>query len=138
MDGEQLGAPPEVLERLRANLVERWVPSQLEIAAIFYHQTDPETARWLGERTLSMPVNVAERYLAQLADIDFRHRINDVDLPVLAMWGMHDQLIDPQWADWFDKRALPGWRVERLEHSGHGSLVDEPARVADLLRAFIG
>ena len=86
---------------------ERWVPSQLETAAIFYHQTDPATARWLGEQTLGMPVHVAERYFAQLAGIDFRHRINDVDLPVLAMWGMHDQLIDPQWADWFDKRDLP-------------------------------
>jgi hypothetical protein len=40
---------------------------------------------------------------------------------------MCDQLIDPQWADWFKKRALPGWQIERLEHSGRGSMVDEPA-----------
>jgi hypothetical protein len=50
-------------------------------------QTDPVTARWLGEQTLRMPVHIAGRYFAQLAGIDFRHRITNVDLPVLAMWG---------------------------------------------------
>jgi hypothetical protein len=45
-------------------------------------------------------------------------------------------LADPRWAGWIQCRNLPGWRVEMLEQSGHGSMVDEPARVAELLREF--
>ncbi len=33
---------------------------------------------------------------------------------------------------------LPGWSVGTPEHSGHGSMVDEPARVAELLSGFSG
>jgi pimeloyl-ACP methyl ester carboxylesterase len=136
VEGEEFGIEPEVFEVLRTRIVENWIPTQLATAKIFYHQTDDETARWIAERTLSMPVHIAEKYFSQLRTIDFRDRLADVRIPVLVLWGAHDRLADPRWAGWIQCRNLPGWRVEVLEQSGHGSMVDEPARVAELLREF--
>jgi pimeloyl-ACP methyl ester carboxylesterase len=135
-DGEQFGMPAEAFEELRAGIVENWIPTQLATAKIFYHQTDDDTARWIAEQTLAMPVHIAERCFSQLPTIDFRDRLAAVLIPVLVLWGAHDELADPRWAGWIRDRHLPGWRVEVLEHSGHGSMVDEPARVAALLREF--
>jgi pimeloyl-ACP methyl ester carboxylesterase len=134
--GEEFGAPPEAFEGLRAGIVENWIPTQLATAKIFYHKTDEETARWIAEQTLAMPVHIAEKYFSQLPTIDFRDRLAEVLIPVLVLWGAHDQLADPGWAGWIRGRNLPGWRVETLKQSGHGSMVDEPARVAELLREF--
>jgi pimeloyl-ACP methyl ester carboxylesterase len=135
--GEELGTPPEVFERLRAGMVENWVPTQLATAKVFYHQTDDDTARWIAEQTLAMPVHIAQKYFSQLSTIDFRDRLAEVVIPVLVLWGAHDQLADPRWAGWIRDRSLRRWRVEILEQSGHGLMVDEPARVAALLREFM-
>jgi pimeloyl-ACP methyl ester carboxylesterase len=135
-EGEELGTPSEAFEGLRAGIVENWIPTQLATARIFYHQTDEQTARWIAEQTLAMPVHIAEKYFSQLPTIDLRNRLAEVPIPVLVLWGAHDQLADPRWAGWIRDRKLPGWRVETLEQSGHGLMVDEPARAAELLREF--
>jgi pimeloyl-ACP methyl ester carboxylesterase len=135
-EDEAFGTSPETFDGLRAGVVDNWIPTQLATAKIFYHQTDDDTARWLAEQTLSMPVHIAEKYFSQLPTIDFRDRLAEVLIPVLVLWGAHDQLADPRWAGWFRDRNLPGWRVETLEQSGHGAMVDEPVRVAELLREF--
>jgi pimeloyl-ACP methyl ester carboxylesterase len=135
-EGEEFGTSSETFEGLRAGIVENWIPTQLATAKVFYHRTDHETARWIAEQTLVMPVHIAEKYFSQLPTIDFRERLAEVPIPVLVLWGAHDQLADPRWASWIRARNLPGWRVETLEESGHGPMVDEPARVAELLREF--
>ncbi|MBT2273344.1 alpha/beta fold hydrolase [Rhodococcus qingshengii] len=135
-DGEEFGVPLAVFEGLHAGLAANWVATQVGSADSFYHQTDAPTAQWLTGRCLAMPVHIAERYFGQLASIDFRDRLGDLDVPVLVIWGQQDQLADPRWADWI-RENNPKWTVEMLDHSGHGLMVDEPARTAELLRAFI-
>ncbi|MGW3623029.1 alpha/beta fold hydrolase [Streptomyces sp. NPDC000880] len=137
-EGEEFGVPPDVYEQMRTDIVSSWVPTQLETAKIFFHRTDPATARWIFEQTLAMPVHIAARYFAQLPSIDFRDRLTEITLPVLLLWGAHDRLTDPRWTEWFRARDLPGWRVEILEQSGHGAMVDESARMAESLREFTG
>jgi pimeloyl-ACP methyl ester carboxylesterase len=134
---EEIGTPAEAFTEMHAHLANSWVATQLQIAEIFYHRADIATARWLAERSLAMPIHIAERYFAQLSGIDFRDRLADVTVPVLVLWGTHDQLIDPRWAEWLRSRNLPGWSVEMLQHSGHGAMVDEPVRIAELLRSFV-
>lgn len=135
--GEDIGVPSEVFTGIHTGLVANWVATQTGSADNFFHQTDAPTARWLADRCLAMPVYIGERYFVQLATIDFRDRLGDVQVPVLVLWGRHDQLADPRWADWIRQRDLPKWTVEMLDHSGHGLMVDEPARTAELLRHFI-
>lgn len=136
-DGEEVGLPPEVFASLQSGLADNWVATHASSADIFYHQTDAPTARWLTERGLAMPVHIGQRLFGRLASIDFRDRLADVRVPVLSIWGRHDQLSDPRWAEWIRQRQLPQWTVEMLDHSGHGLMVDEPTRTAELLRHFI-
>ncbi|MGW3150307.1 alpha/beta fold hydrolase [Streptomyces sp. NPDC001177] len=133
-----LGTPGDVFAGVQQALATGFVPAIGHTAGTFFHQTDEATARWLTEKCLDMPIHLAERYFAQLATIDFRPVLGDVGVPVLVAWGEHDQMADPRWAGWLRDQSLPGWSVESLEHSGHGAMVDEPERVAELLRDFSG
>jgi pimeloyl-ACP methyl ester carboxylesterase len=135
--GTELGAPPELFDRLAAGFGASFVPAQLGIADMFFHQTDAVTARWIMEQTLAMPVHIARRLFGALQHIDFTDRLKEVDVPVLVVWGARDQVADPRWLDWFDEQALPGWTTASLPDSGHGSMVDEPGRLAGLLRDFV-
>jgi non-heme chloroperoxidase len=137
-DDLDLGTSAEAYAGLRQALVERTVPTLLQTGEIFYHQTDEATARWLTEKCLDFPVHLAERYFGRLAEIDFRPQLTEVGVPVLVAWGAHDRMADPRWGDWLREQNLPGWSVETLTHSGHGAMVDEPVRVAKLLREFSG
>jgi pimeloyl-ACP methyl ester carboxylesterase len=137
-DDLELGTPAAAFAGLQQALVERIVPTVLQTGGVFFHQTDEATARWLTEKCLDLPVHLAERYFSQLAEIDFRPQLAEVGVPVLVAWGAHDQMADPRWADWLREQNLPGWSVETLPHSGHGAMVDEPARVAELLHRFSG
>lgn len=130
-----LGMPAEVFAGIQDGIANHWIATQQSIAKIFYHQTDEATGGWLAQQCLSMPVHIAIRYFSQLASIDYASRLHEVAIPVLVMWGAHDQIADPRWAGWF-RSEVPGWHVEMLANSGHGSMIDEPALMAELLRKF--
>lgn len=137
-DEDDLGTPAEAFAGMQQALSGGFVPMVLGMAGVFFHQTDEATARWLLEKCLALPVHLAERYFAQLAEIDFRPVLGEVGIPVLAAWGEQDRMADPRWAAWLRERDLPGWSVATLAHSGHGMMVDEPRRVAELLLDFTG
>lgn len=106
-------------------------------ADIFFHQTDPEYARHIFEATLAMRQDVASALFADLGSLNLESKLPEVAVPVLALWGEHDNLADPRWADWFREKNYPHWQVDTLAHSGHGSMVDEPAEVARRIREFV-
>jgi pimeloyl-ACP methyl ester carboxylesterase len=131
------GMPPEALAGLQAGLADDWQATQLAAAQSFYHQTAPERARHLAEQTFAMPPGLGLRQLAQLETLDLRDRLDEVRISALVLWGVHDQIMDPRAADWIERQNLPGWQVERLQHSGHGATVDEPERIAELIREYV-
>ncbi|WP_113704639.1 alpha/beta fold hydrolase [Nonomuraea lactucae] len=135
-DDLEIGTPIDAFDGVLAGLSESWVESILGAAGAFYHRTDAATAGWLAGKSLEMPAHLGLRYFRQLASIDFRARLADVTVPVLVAWGAQDQMADPRWAGWLRERNLPRWSVELIEDAGHGAMVDQPARLADLLRGF--
>jgi pimeloyl-ACP methyl ester carboxylesterase len=136
-DGQPYGVPPEVFTELRAALQADFTANARHTAEIFFHQTDPQEARRIFDATLAMRPDVASELFARLGDIDLADRLGDVAVPVLALWGEHDVLSDPRWADWFRDRRLPDWHVGTLSNSGHGCMVDEPVELAARVRKFI-
>ncbi|MCK8646709.1 alpha/beta fold hydrolase [Mycobacterium colombiense] len=136
-EGEDAGTPLDAFTELQAGLERDWVSTVLGVGDVFYHQTDGATARWLSELSMKMPVYLGTRLFSQLRDIDFRDRLVEVALPVLVLWGAHDKLADPRWAEWIEKRGMPTWTVQILEHSGHGAALDEPAAIAKVMGGFI-
>jgi len=57
-------------------------------------------------------------------------------MPTLIMWGANDPIIPVQHA--YDAHeAIPGSRLEILEHSGHFPHVEEPERFVEILLDFM-
>ena len=135
-EGMELGMPPDVFAKMRTDMADNFVARMLGVRSVFFHQTDEQTALWLMSKTLDMPMHLAERCFAQLGTIDFRSRLKEIDVPVLAVWGVHDQMADLRWVQWLRDQELPAWTVEMLDHSGHAPMVDEPVAVADRLWRF--
>jgi len=135
--GQPYGIPPEIFSELRRGMDADFAANARGSADIFFHQTDPEYARHIFEATLAMRQDVASALFADLGSLNLESKLPEVAVPVLALWGEHDNLADPRWADWFREKNYPHWQVDTLAHSGHGSMVDEPAEVARRIREFV-
>lgn len=57
----------------------------------------------------------------------------DIPVPVTIAWGVRDRLLIPRQADRAARR-LPGATVERWPGCGHVPMIDDPERVARLVR----
>jgi pimeloyl-ACP methyl ester carboxylesterase len=99
--------------------------------------TDP-VLRDRGRRVLTTrtPEQQARR-MAVLADHDVLHRLGEIRVPTLVVHGSDDALIEPDAA-----RALvagiPGAQLAWIEGGRHGIATEFPARVAALVRSFLG
>jgi len=136
-EGQPYGVPREVFEQLLAGITADFLGTSRQTEQIFFHQADPEQAHRAMQAAEVMRPEVAAELFAQLGEIDLADRLPEIDVPVLALWGLHDTLSDPRWAGWFEERGLSGWQPGTLEHSSHGSMLDEPAEVARRIRDFV-
>ncbi len=64
-----------------------------------------------------------------------KKRIHRVKAPALLVWGTHDQLVPPVYADEFARR-LPGARRETVDGAAHAPNFEQPETVARLVREF--
>lgn len=136
-EGQPYGVAPEAFAEFHRSISEDYIGNAGRSAEIFFHQADPEQAHRIFEATLAMRPEVAAELFGTLENLDLADRLNDVSIPTLALWGEHDALSDPRWADWYRDRQLPNFHVGSLPSSGHGSMVDEPISVATRIREFI-
>ncbi|BCF83307.1 non-heme chloroperoxidase [Rhodococcus qingshengii] len=137
-EGQPYGAPAAVFSELRRGMDADFAANARRSADMFFHQTDPEHARRIFEATLAMRQDVASALFADLEHLDLETDLSEVAVPVLALWGEHDNLADPRWAEWFRAKNLRNWQIDTLAHSGHGSMVDEPVEIARRIREFVG
>jgi pimeloyl-ACP methyl ester carboxylesterase len=54
----------------------------------------------------------------------------------LVLWGKHDKLVPPLYAQEFASR-ISGARVEMIEHAGHVLTAEHPARIAGMVEEFL-
>ncbi|HLT13935.1 MAG TPA: alpha/beta hydrolase [Marinobacter sp.] len=67
---------------------------------------------------------------------DFRNAIQDIEAPVLVVWGKLDRVINYRNADVFVD-AIPDARKVILDDIGHAPMVEAPEQSAELFRAFL-
>lgn len=134
--GQPYGIPPAAFTEFHRSISDDFVGNAERSADIFFHQTDPEQARQIFRATLAMRPEVAAELFGTLQSLDLADRLDDIAIPTLALWGEHDTLSDPRWADWYRDRRLADFQAETLPNSGHGSMVDEPAAIATRIREF--
>jgi pimeloyl-ACP methyl ester carboxylesterase len=74
--------------------------------------------------------------LDALTDYDFRHRLEEVKVPVLLVWGREDNLVPVEDADEFE-RLIPDARKVVLEDTGHCAMIERPETFNDLTVEFL-
>jgi pimeloyl-ACP methyl ester carboxylesterase len=72
---------------------------------------------------------------ALMGEIKAPFRLNQVDCPVLVVWGERDRMVFAKGAERI-VAALPETRVELLPRCGHCPQIEEPDRLAELLASF--
>jgi len=75
----------------------------------------------------------------QLQDIDFRHDVPSLDVPVYIVIGKHEARGRAVLAkQWFEMLEAPLKEMITFEHSGHRPLFEEPAAFASLMSRILG
>lgn len=87
------------------------------------------------ERAKSLATSA--KYLWPIPNRGLSKRLHRVGMPTLLVWGEHDSICPPRYAD--DFRALiPQARLELISGAAHLPQVEQPERTAELVGAFLG
>lgn len=88
---------------------------------------------WLEAVSLT---TICDELVALADSIDLRPRLGALDADVLVCSGTADAAVPPAWAEDVARRARRG-KFQRIEGAGHALLVEEPARVTELVGTFL-
>jgi pimeloyl-ACP methyl ester carboxylesterase len=87
------------------------------------------------ERAKSLAASA--KYLWPIPNRGLSKRLHRVSMPTLLLWGEHDPVCPPRYAD--DFRALiPHARLEMVPGAAHLPQVEQPERTAELVEDFLG
>ena len=67
---------------------------------------------------------------------DTRHRLTEIEIPTLVVWGLNDQVVPVEAAIGYH-RLIPESRLELFERTGHVPQMERPARFNSLLDDFL-
>jgi pimeloyl-ACP methyl ester carboxylesterase len=74
--------------------------------------------------------------LDAVIEYDARDRLEEIEIPVMIVWGMDDWVISAAAALSYHRR-IPQSRLEIFEHTGHVPQLERPARFNALLDEFL-
>lgn len=75
--------------------------------------------------------------LTAVIEYDARDRLEEIEIPVMIVWGFDDWVI-PSVAALSYHRRIPHSRLEIFEHTGHVPQLERPTRFNKLLDDFLG
>lgn len=76
------------------------------------------------------------KFIWPIADRGFKNRSHRIAAPALIVWGEHDSVIAPAYAEDFAGR-IKGSRVVKIEKAGHLPHLEQPASVERAMAAFL-
>jgi pimeloyl-ACP methyl ester carboxylesterase len=71
-----------------------------------------------------------------ISGYDTRHRLTEIEIPTLVVWGMRDRIVPVEAAIGYH-RLIPRSRLELFERTGHLPQLERPARFNRLLDEFL-
>jgi pimeloyl-ACP methyl ester carboxylesterase len=74
--------------------------------------------------------------LTELAGYDFLHRLEEVEVPTLIVWGRQDRVVPPRDALEYEQR-LSNAELVVFDHCGHVPMAERPVRFNRLLEGFL-
>lgn len=87
-----------------------------------------ERARSLGQTA---------KWLWPIPNRGLNRRLHRISTPTLIIWGDEDGIIPPSYAQRF-AAVIPNAKVETVKEAAHQVQVDQPAKVTELIKGFIG
>ncbi len=132
--GAKLGVAPDFMELLRSDF-EGAISALHEPDTLFHAPIDaivePSKA---GLRENGQTVTV--RDFQTCAAFDVRDRLDEVDVPALAICGEHDPLTPPSFHEYLE-RELPDCTFVEVADASHMPMLERPNRFNDELRSFL-
>jgi pimeloyl-ACP methyl ester carboxylesterase len=81
----------------------------------------------------------AESFFRSIEDLhrtDLRSRMGEINVPTMGIFGKHDNIVHPGQADVL-LQGVPHAYIQRLGHSRHFPMLDEPERFRQALVSFL-
>lgn len=149
--GARVGATTIISSGARVDSPDAWIE---RAASVREHGTeslaDGSLQRWFAPATREHRAEQAERMIdalrttddesyalacEALAAYDATVRLPDIEVPVMAVWGQHDQLVPERRSVELARHVRRG-AVRSVPDAAHASPIEQPAAVAHLLTAF--
>jgi pimeloyl-ACP methyl ester carboxylesterase len=104
------------------------------LARLFWHRQRPyaEVERGLAKTAK----NAIALSIQSVAQLDLRVTLDEIDVPLLTVYGDRDSVIDPNQADQLERNHYAA-RAIVLSNSHHFPMLDETSKFARLLRDFM-
>jgi pimeloyl-ACP methyl ester carboxylesterase len=77
------------------------------------------------------------RSISDLRDTDLRSHLPSLTIPVMGIYGVHDNIVSPENARLLSD-CVQGTQILMMEHSRHFPMTDEPERFVGALMGFLG
>jgi pimeloyl-ACP methyl ester carboxylesterase len=94
---------------------------------------------WAAMMNRDISHTTMESFLTSIASLrrtDLRPYLEQINIPVLGMYGDKDIVVDPkQWKPL--EEAVPLAKIERFQKAGHFIMLDEPAEFMTRLKTFL-
>jgi pimeloyl-ACP methyl ester carboxylesterase len=108
-----------------------------EAARRMFGPSEPPEAAAAARVRLTWTMGATGKFTWPIPDKGLKKRIHRVTAPTLLVWGKEDRLVPPVYADEFARR-LADARVQTVDGAAHAPHLEQPERVARMIREFAG
>lgn len=129
--------------------VKNWMifPTEEVVKMVFYDPTGPlakqmlnlpeeEKARQDAQIRVTWSLACTGKFIWPIPDKGLKKRIHRIASPTLIVWGKHDRLVPPVYAQEFADR-IAGSRVEMFDQAAHVPQLEQLGKVSTAVRDFI-
>ncbi|GAB3674266.1 alpha/beta fold hydrolase [Halopiger thermotolerans] len=102
----------------------------------FFHDPEPELRERSKERFRECGQAVVNRDFRTCHAFDVRDRLDEIDVPVLAVYGEYDQLTPPWFHEYLADEIEHGYLVG-IEDAAHLAMLEQPAAFNDAVLEFV-
>lgn len=102
----------------------------------FFHDPDPESVDFSEAAMRETGREITRRDFRTCHEFDVRSRLDEIDVPSLALVGEHDKLTPPRYHDFFADE-IPDCERATIEDAAHLAMLERPTAFNEALRAFV-
>jgi pimeloyl-ACP methyl ester carboxylesterase len=132
--GAKLGVA-ESLQEVLANDFEKAV-AVLHGDDYLFHDPDEQVLEQSKQTMHEVGQAVLRRDFMTCNEFDVRDRVDEIDVPVLAVTGEYDQLTPPMYHE-FLADEIPEGQMALIEDAAHLSMAEQPVAFTETVRTFL-